>query len=82
MSALTLTGSNENTGSSVNTSEDTNLSRHSPEDLEAVANTLNARPRKTLQWRTPVNVGRILTPYRRLKKDCALNGVFGLTRRA
>jgi IS30 family transposase len=26
---------------------------HEVVDLEAVANTLNARPRKTLQWRTP-----------------------------
>ncbi len=31
----------------------TDLSRHSPSDLEAVAAALNARPRKTLGWRTP-----------------------------
>jgi len=31
----------------------TDLARHSAEDLEAVANTLNGRLRKTLGWRTP-----------------------------
>jgi IS30 family transposase len=31
----------------------TDLSKHSPSDLEAVAWTLNSRPRKTLGWRTP-----------------------------
>jgi len=31
----------------------TDLSAHGPEDLEAVAATLNSRPRKTLGWRTP-----------------------------
>jgi len=31
----------------------TDLARHSTEDLEAVANTLNAKPRETLRWRTP-----------------------------
>jgi IS30 family transposase len=31
----------------------TDLSRWSPEDLEAVAATVNARPRKTLEWKTP-----------------------------
>jgi hypothetical protein len=29
------------------------LSRWSADDLEAVANALNGRPRKTLGWRTP-----------------------------
>ncbi len=31
----------------------TDLARHSTEDLAAVAATLNSRPRKTLDWRTP-----------------------------
>jgi IS30 family transposase len=29
------------------------LSRWSTEEVEAVANTLNTRPRKTLGWKTP-----------------------------
>ena len=31
----------------------TDLSRWSAADIEAVAHTLNNRPRKTLEWKTP-----------------------------
>jgi hypothetical protein len=34
----------------------TDLSRWSAQDLEAVAHTLNNRPRKSLNWRTPAEV--------------------------
>jgi IS30 family transposase len=34
----------------------TDLARHSPEDLKAVAATLNSHPRKTLGWKTPAEV--------------------------
>ena len=48
-------GTNENTNGLLRQyfPRGTNLTRHSAEDLEAVAATLNSRPRKTLGWRTP-----------------------------
>jgi IS30 family transposase len=46
-------GTNENTNGLLRQYFPTDLSRWTADEIEAVATTLNSRPRKTLSWKTP-----------------------------
>jgi hypothetical protein len=56
-SATRIAPGNENTNGPLRQyfPKGTDLAKHSPSDLDAVAAALNSRPRKALEWKTPAD---------------------------